>query len=71
MLKYKMNHEINLYSKISELITSARKSLVRNINYTMVYTVYSIPQTVSEELQGVENGIETIKNRALVKCSTN
>jgi len=106
---------MNLYSKISELIIGARKSLVRNINYTMVYTyyeigqmivedeqkgaeraeygknvlkelsqklsvefgkgfsatnleqmrmfytVYSIPQTVSEELQGVENRIETIK----------
>ena len=57
---------MNLYSKISELIIGARKSLVCNINYT---TVYSIPQTVPEELQGVENEIETTKNRALIKYS--
>ena len=48
-------NNLNLYSKISELISNARASLVRNINYTMVYTYYEIGRMIVEgEQQGSE-----------------
>jgi Protein of unknown function (DUF1016). len=51
-----MNGEVNLYSKISELIANARKALVRNINYTMVYTYYEIGRMIVEnEQKGAED----------------
>ena len=57
-----MNSKINFYSKISELITSARKSLVRNINYTMVYTYYEIGRMIVEEEQKGAERAEYGKN---------
>ena len=48
-------NSISLYSKVSELISNARKSLVRNVNYTMVYTYYEIGRMIVEdEQQGTE-----------------
>ena len=44
-------NSISLYNKVSELISNARKSLVRNINYTMVYTYYEIGRMIVEDEQ--------------------
>ena len=48
-------NSISLYNKVFELISNARKSLVRNVNYTMVYTYYEIGRMIVEdEQQGTE-----------------
>ena len=57
-----MSSNINLYNKISELITSARKSLVRNINYTMVYAYYEIGRMIVEDEQKGSERAEYGKN---------
>ena len=45
----------NLYKKIADLLLTARKSVVRTINYTMVYTYYEIGRMIVEdEQQGKE-----------------
>jgi predicted nuclease of restriction endonuclease-like (RecB) superfamily len=45
----------NLYSKIAELLQTARQTVVRNINQTMVYTYFEIGRMIVEdEQQGKE-----------------
>ena len=45
----------NLYSKIAELLQSARQTVVRAVNQTMVYTYYEIGRMIVEdEQQGKE-----------------
>lgn len=45
----------NLYSKIAALLQSARQSVVRSVNQTMVYTYYEIGRMIVEdEQQGKE-----------------
>lgn len=41
----------NLYSKIAELIQSARQTVVRSVNQTMVYTYYEIGRMIVEDEQ--------------------
>lgn len=41
----------NLYSKIAELIQSARKNVARTVNQTMVYTYYEIGRMIVEDEQ--------------------
>ena len=45
----------NLYIKIAELLQTARQSVVKNINHTMVLTYWEIGRMiVEEEQQGKE-----------------
>ena len=45
----------NLYSKIAELLQSARQTVVRAVNQTMVYTYHEIGRMIVEdEQQGKE-----------------
>jgi len=48
----------NIYAKISRLLTDARKSVVKNINYTMVVTYYEIGKMIVEEEQMGEERAE-------------
>ncbi len=41
----------NLYSKIAELLQSARQQVVRSVNRTMVYTYYEIGRMIVEDEQ--------------------
>jgi predicted nuclease of restriction endonuclease-like (RecB) superfamily len=41
----------NLYSKISELLNSARQTVVRAVNQTMVHTYYEIGRVIVEDNQ--------------------
>lgn len=41
----------SLYSKISELIATARQNIVRTVNHAMVYTYFEIGRTVVEDEQ--------------------
>ena len=41
----------NLYSKIAELLQSARQTIVRTVNQTMVYTYYEIGRIIVEDEQ--------------------
>lgn len=56
-IKMKKNqlHDQSLFVKISELLQSARQSVVRSVNQTMVYTYYEIGKMIVEdEQQGKE-----------------
>lgn len=45
----------NLYSKIADLLQTARQTVVRTVNQTMVYTYYEIGRMIVEdEQQGKE-----------------
>ena len=41
----------NLYSKIAEILQSARQTVVRTVNQTIVYTYYEIGRMVVEDDQ--------------------
>lgn len=43
-----------LYSRIAELITNARKTVLRNVNQTMIHSYYEIGRMIVEEEQ---NGV--------------
>ena len=45
------NKENELFDNIRILLTEARKSIVRNINQTMVYTYYEIGRMIVEDEQ--------------------
>jgi predicted nuclease of restriction endonuclease-like (RecB) superfamily len=45
----------DLYAKISALISQARKSIVKNIDYTMVYTYFEIGRMIIEDEQRGNN----------------
>ena len=46
-----LKDKTNLFDDISLLLTEARKSIVRNINQTMVYTYYEIGRMIVEDEQ--------------------
>lgn len=39
----------SLYSKISELIATARQNIVRTVNHAMVYTYFEIGRMIVED----------------------
>ena len=53
--------EKNLYLKIAELLQSARLSVVRAVNQTMVYTYYEIGRMIVEEEQQGKERAEYVK----------
>jgi len=48
----------NLYSKISELLNSARQTVVRTVNQTMVHTYYEIGRVIVEDNQQGKERVE-------------
>ena len=65
--KYNKNKELdNFYNKITNLVINARKSVVQNINLTMVYTYFEIGKMiVVKDQKGKERakyGKELLKN---------
>ncbi len=42
---------INFYNKVADLLIDARKSIIRTINKTMVYTYFEIGRIIVEEEQ--------------------
>jgi hypothetical protein len=54
-----------LYERISELLTQARKTVVQNVNHTMVYTYFEIGRVIVQDEQNGNNkavyGAQTLK----------
>ncbi|MBC8322424.1 MAG: DUF1016 domain-containing protein [Candidatus Marinimicrobia bacterium] len=51
MNKIEKNTQVYFYNKISDLLKEARKSIVRTVNRTMVYTYFEIGRMIVEEEQ--------------------
>lgn len=46
-----VERDLNLYSRVADLLQKARQSVVRNVNHTMVYTYYEIGRIIVEDEQ--------------------
>ena len=51
MTKLERNINLDFYNRIAELLRNARKTVIQNVNKTMVYTYFEIGRTIVEEEQ--------------------